>query len=78
MKVYITKYCFTEGILEKETDDKPTDSMIVVRGSGHPQYFHKNDWHADMDSAKKKAEDMRKRRLLSLAKQIQKLEQLSF
>jgi hypothetical protein len=42
------------------------------------QTIHKPDWHENKDEAIAKAEDMRKKKIVSLKKQIKKLEELKF
>lgn len=76
MKVWVTKYALTKGILCQEVEDcgegmvKTTDSWAA--------YYHKNEWHKTREAAVVQAEDMRKRKLASLEKQIAKLEKLRF
>jgi protein subunit release factor A len=80
MKVYITKYALTSGILEIEARNGTAENMVCYRskGASYDQYAHGNDWHVDIDSAKAKAEQMRQAKIASLKKQIAKLEKLEF
>lgn len=85
MKVWITKYALTKGILQKETDDfclntDPTGNMIYINENGHHQCFHGkgNEWHDDKQSAIAKAEMMRKKKITNLEKQIEKLKNIKF
>lgn len=85
MKVWITKYALTRGILENETEDfclsvDPTGNMINVRENGYSQCYHGkgNEWHDNKQSAIKKAEEIRKKKIDSLYKQIAKLEEMKF
>lgn len=81
MRVWITKYALTEGILVFEaTQSESSPSMIVLRrGSGYTQeYFHGNDWHPTWEAALERAEKMRAAKLLSLEKQRKKLMNLVF
>lgn len=78
MKVWITKYALTSGILEKEAE-VCTDNMISVKDTGYyTVYFHGNEWHKSRESAIAKAEEMRKKKIASLKKQIEKLEKMEF
>lgn len=45
-----------------------------------PIYYHGegNDWHRTKESAIAKAEEMRKKKIASLKKQIEKLEKMEF
>lgn len=77
MKAYITKYALTEGIQEKEGDiSKSYPTMF--RGEGFGNTFHGKDWHLNREDALKQAEAMRLKKIASLKKQIQKLENLKF
>jgi hypothetical protein len=87
VKVWITKYALTKGIVEAEAtgrdeypnmvtvSNKPYDSIYKPYGR---IYYHKPDWHLSLEDAKKRAEEMRVKRIASLRKSIQKLEKLSF
>lgn len=77
MKVWITKYALTRGILEKEVEDCG-DGMVREKESFFPAYYHGTDWHTDKQSAVAKAEEMRKKKIASLKKQIDKLEKMKF
>jgi hypothetical protein len=81
MKIYITKYALTDGIVESEAEIN--GGMAVVRkqySGGLDQYFHGEgkDWHLSKESAIAKAEDMRLKKIASVKKQLSKLEELSF
>lgn len=77
MKVWITKYALTKGILEKEVEDCG-DGMVKDSESYLPSYYHGTDWHKDKKSAVAKAEEMRIKKISSLEKQIKKLEKMNF
>lgn len=81
MKVWITKYALTAGIMEVDAEFcKSMSTMVSYRpeGASYDQYAHGDDWHTDLDSAKAKAEQMRQAKIASLKKQIAKLEKLEF
>ena len=78
MKVWITKYALTDGIVEKEVYSK--DSLYIIFTDGSYD-FVKNEgkhWHINKDSAIKRAEEMRQKKIASLKKQIEKLEEMRF
>lgn len=77
MKAWITKYALTKGILEKEVDDCG-DGMVIESNNHFPTYYHGTDWHKDKKSAIAKAEEMRKKKIASLKKKIEKLEKMKF
>jgi hypothetical protein len=80
-KVYITKYALTTGILEIEAEimksywDKYPGYVKDEEGE---LYYLSKDAFTDEDEAIKKAEEMRKARIISLYKQIDKLDKLRF
>lgn len=85
MKVWITKYALTRGIIETEAYKKclitdPSGDMISIREKGYVSCFHGNgnEWHTTKESAINKAEEMRKKKIVSLKNQIEKLEKMKF
>ena len=80
MKVWITKYALTDGIIENDAevciDTDATGNMIVC----DRVYFHGEgrEWHRTKESAIQKAEEMRQKKIASLKKQIEKLEGMKF
>lgn len=83
MKVWITKYALTKGIIETEVYENclgtdPTGNMISIREKGYVSYFHGkgNEWHTTKESAITKANEMRQKKISSLKKQIEKLEKM--
>jgi predicted ATP-grasp superfamily ATP-dependent carboligase len=75
MKVWITKYALSEGIEEHDVTDCGEGMMLTAN-----RYFHGEgrDWHRTRESAVTKAEKMRKSKIASLRKQIERLEKLAF
>ena len=76
--VYITKYALSQGILKVEAEIVSGGTMISWRPEGKytlRQYFHGRgrDWHTTLESAMKRAEDMRLRKVASLNKQLHKI-----
>ena len=82
MKVYITKYALTKGIEEKEVEicSDIDENMVKVIGVRFSEcYFGEgNQWHRTLQSAIKRAEEMRIKKINSLKKQITKLENMKF
>lgn len=80
MKVWITKYALTKGIIEVDGELISSDFVSILnRGASLPtHWFYKGDWHSDKQSAIKKAEEMRQKKIESMKKQIQKLEEMRF
>lgn len=79
IKVWITKYALTAGIKEVQVERSAVDGgMVVHRSNGWSSYYHKGQWHTDRKQAVAKAEAMRKRKIASLKKQLERLESLRF
>lgn len=79
MKVWITKYALTDGIIEMECVQFGDISVREV-GNPFPTYYHGEggEWHRTKESAIKQAEAMRQKKIESLKKQIKKLEGTRF
>lgn len=79
MKFYITKYALTQGIIVRCGDVQPTRTDVIHTINGvYNEYFHKPFWHVRKEDAIEHAEKMRDSKLKSLAKQIERLENLKF
>ena len=78
MRVYVTKYALTEGILTMEAEPCHVVTMIEVKpkGNGFSQYFHNREWHTDLEAAKARAEEMRQNKIKSVKKQLKRLEEM--
>lgn len=80
MKVWITKYALTKGIIEVDAMLTSSDSISIkeLNSDLNSNWFYKGDWYSDKESAIKKAEEMRQKKIESLKKQIKKLEEMRF
>lgn len=84
MKVYITKYALTQGIERLESNQvkemyiEEDGYLHIQRTSWHPELYNKKDYALDWKTAFEQAENKRKKKLLSLKKQIKKLEKMKF
>lgn len=80
MKVWITKYALSEGI--REVDGEVTrDFPEILSSKDYPYgYLHGEgkEWHRTRKSAYARADKMRLEKIVSLKKQIAKLEALDF
>lgn len=79
MKVYITKYSLTQGIIEADVEDVG-DGIVADNNSNYVAYYHGEgkEWHRTKVSAIKKAEEMRNKKIKALKKQITKLENIKW
>jgi hypothetical protein len=73
---YISMYALSGGIQEVEVEDCFHISPTMV--SGPSQCYHKDQWHRTKEEAIARAEGMRKRKIASLEKSIEKMRKLKF
>jgi hypothetical protein len=83
MKVWITKYALTVGITEEDAERCDTrPGMIKLTAEKHkwqPYVYGEGvDWHTTRESAVKRAEQMRQKKIASLRKHLAKLEAMRF
>ena len=79
MKIYVTKFALTRGIFSIEgqiCDDR--DVMEDVSSPARATIYLKPDWHETREEAVAQAEVMRKRKIASVKKQLDKLEAMTF
>lgn len=78
MKVWITKYALTIGIYEVEADRRMDEDMISVKENGEEKYYYGYEWTRTKEEAVEIAYELRNYEILSLKKQIEKLEKMKF
>jgi hypothetical protein len=88
MKVWITKYVLTQGILEADgeaaTWNKDMCSIAPIKSNNSEfttyfaGFFHKGEWFKTKEEAIQKAEEMRLRKIKSLENQLKKLTLMEF
>ena len=79
IKVWVTKYCLTQGILEIEVELVGNGMVRHENKNGMlAQYFHLPDWHKDKLSAIYQAENMRKKAIEQTNRKLNKLKSLVF
>lgn len=76
MKVWITKYALTKGIIEAEDAEVYSDAEIKVTSFGHYAYFCRDEWHLSLESAQSKVRKMIAAKRKSYAKKLAKLDKL--
>ena len=77
-KVFITKYALTSGIIEADVaviTENPKFCSYCLSGS-FTNYFHGNDFHYTKEDAISDFEKRKQDKLLSLKKQLSKIEKL--
>ena len=80
INVWGTKYALTEGVKSYRVELCGGDMVNILKPDGRPGwgYLHKGDWHLSKDDAERKAEQMRQRKIVSVKKQLTRLEALTF
>lgn len=78
MKVFVTKYWQSHGILEKNGDKSSDYPRLFVTDEPWKQYYHKPYWHENRQDAVEHAERLRVKKIASLRKQIRKIEGMTF
>ncbi len=73
---WITKYLFTQGIFS--TTVEGCDDKMVKEAGSSLCYYHKDEWHRTREEAVRHAEKMRKKKIASLKKSIEKIKKLDF
>lgn len=79
MRVYITRYALTRGIIELELEEESVSGKgCSARSDLNSNFFYGKEWHRTLEEAKKDAESRRDRKIESLKKQLAKLEEMKF
>lgn len=79
MKIFITKYALTKGIIERDVEETALGRSVgFVAPDGLNQYVCGAEWHKERIAAVLRAKDMQRNKLASLEKQIAKLRKLEF
>ncbi len=75
MKIWVTKWALTKGILEYDGAEvsERSDRHVSIDRRTHLIHFHKPFWHTTREAAVEHANKMRLRKIKSLQKQIEKL-----
>lgn len=78
MKVWITKYALTRGIYEVEVDELSADGGYICQKNNARNVFAPGQWYVNYAFAASRAEEMRKKKITSLERQIERLRMLKF
>ena len=78
MKVYVTKYALTKGIIEADVIISEVHPGMVVDSENSLTAYHKPDWFDVREDAVERAETLRTKKIAALEKSIQKLKELEF
>jgi hypothetical protein len=77
MKIYITKYALTKGILLAETSTEDIEQKLKAVKGFPNMYFHPCDYAYSELEALTKAQELKAARIKSLQKSLKKLEALN-
>ena len=73
MRVYITKFALTQGIIEKEVEiSSISDKMVVDRNSKWNDTYHLPFWYIDKNDAINHANLLKDRKIKSLKNELKK------
>lgn len=79
MKVFISKYALSKGIIEVEAERYDEQSVYVKLPNAHvSSMFSGKNWHLTRKEAVDRAEAMRDAEIVRLEKKIQALKKLTF
>lgn len=78
MKVYITRYALTGGITTAEAEPCPGTDGMIKTSSGLFYHGEGIDWHKSIESAVKRAEIVRAKKIEGLKKQLSAIEAIDF
>lgn len=79
MKVWITKYALTDGIIEADVESCSSNIASVSWDNGtRCMNLHCSECYLSKEFAIKQAEEVRQKKIASLKKQIEKLERMRF
>jgi hypothetical protein len=80
-KAWVTKYALTTGIVAIEGEvyeNRPRQLLRIKKSGGPPEFYHKPYWHEHRADALRHAEELRRKKIAALEKQIDRLLKLRF
>jgi hypothetical protein len=78
IKAWITRNALTQGIFTIKAELCTDISDKMIKSGELHECYHKPDWHESWDAAVAQAEKMRVNKIVSIKKQIKRLEELKF
>ena len=76
-KIYITKFALTKGIFTRDAEIDESNTAWIV-GSTHTELYFKKDYFLTFEEAKQDAIARQQKKIVSLKKQLVKLESKEF
>jgi hypothetical protein len=74
MEIWVTKYALTSGIIKAEVEDFRNGCVIVKGGDHHMRFC--SEWYTTEREAMERAETLKKKKIKSLEKQLEKLKNI--
>ena len=79
MKVYVTKYFATKGIVLVDAEATSVESMLsYVEGNGYRGFLHKGDYVTTEEDARNAFNNLKSKKLKSLERSLSKIKQMEF
>lgn len=79
LKIWITKYALTQGILELEAERCNNTNPDLIKTEKHGFFLGEGkEWYTTKEEAITKAEQIKQAKINGLKKQLKKLENMSF
>lgn len=79
LTVFVTRYALTRGIQERKVKETSVEGLLEdIEVTQLCYHDEGRDWHKTREEAVKKAEEMRQKKIQSLKKQIEKIENITF
>jgi hypothetical protein len=78
MKVYVTKYALTKGIIEMDVTQSKNYPTMVSNKENSWQTIHKPYWHENREDAVIHSQELLKKKMKSLRNMMNKLEKMTF
>lgn len=75
---YVTKYVLTQGILKVNGELSKDETFITYKLANHycSQYVHGKDFHATLEAANLRAEELRQKKITSAEKNLDNLRKM--
>lgn len=78
IKIWITKYALTQGIIEKDGIISSNPDVVSAKDGNCTSYYHKNEWFPSLKEAQNYAYEMKIKKLIQLDKKIKKVSAIVF
>jgi hypothetical protein len=75
---WITRYALTRGVFKVKAKQYDPTTIVIEHGQNKGALVFRDDWHRTADAAEIRADRMRKTKIGSLRKQIEKLDAMWF